>query len=151
DLLLDLYTKQVIQTRLTGADKLPTQVAVALEGDMRSTPAEAEWAKAFNAARIGSPWKSTAPTEGRYRWDDLDAQLAWAQKNRMAIQAGPLLDFRPSALPDWIWLWEGDFETVLGLVVDYVRQTVLRYRGKIPLWHVVHRPASVDFLGLTEE
>ncbi len=26
-----------------------------------------------------------------------------------------------------------------------------RYRGRVPLWHVVHRPASGEILGLTEE
>ena len=32
-----------------------------------------------------------------------------------------------------------------------MRQAVQRYRGKIPLWHVVHRPASQEILGLSEE
>ena len=50
----------------------------------------------------------------------------------LAVHAGPLLDFRAGALPDWIWLWEGDFEAVLGLVVDLVRQAVERYKGKVP-------------------
>ncbi len=53
--------------------------------------------------------------------------------------------------PDWLWLWEGDFETISGLVADFVRQAVSRYRGKVPLWNVVHRAASGEILGLTEE
>jgi hypothetical protein len=28
---------------------------------------------------------------------------------------------------------------------------VTRYRGKIPLWHLIHRPACSDVLGLSEE
>jgi hypothetical protein len=28
---------------------------------------------------------------------------------------------------------------------------VHRYRGRVPIWHLVHRPASVDILGLSEE
>ncbi|MFO0908162.1 MAG: hypothetical protein U0794_07350 [Isosphaeraceae bacterium] len=54
-------------------------------------------------------------------------------------------------MPDWIWLWEGDFETILGLVVDLVRNAVVRYRGRVPTWHLVHRPASLEVLGLSEE
>ena len=131
--------------------KLPTQLVLAVEGDPRSSPLAGEWTQAFNAARVGSSWKTLAPSEGQFRWDEFDAQLAWAQKQNLAVHAGPLLDFRPGALPDWIWLWEGDFETVLGLVVDLVRQAVQRYKGKVPVWHLVHRPASVDFLGLSEE
>src|SRR5262249_36280756 len=38
-----------------------------------------------------------------------------------------------------------------GLVADFVREAVSRYRGRVPLWHVVHRVASGEVLGLTEE
>ena len=132
--------------------KLPTLLGcVPRRRPQALPPGRSRWAHAFNAAQVGVPWKTLAPTEGQYRWDDLDAQLAWCRRHKLQVQAGPLLDFRPGALPDWIWLWEGDFDTILGLVVDLVRQAVTRYRGKIPLWHLVHRPASSDFLGLSEE
>ena len=36
-------------------------------------------------------------------------------------------------------------------MADFVRQIVQRYRGRVPIWHVVHRPASGEILGLTEE
>ncbi len=62
-----------------------------------------------------------------------------------------MIEFRQGALPDWVWLWEGDCETIGGLAADFVRQTVQRYRGRVPLWHVVHRAASGEILGLTEE
>lgn len=151
DLLADVYTAQVLQTRLATSAKLPSLLGCALVGDPKGTPWAAEYSGLFNAARITCPWKSLAPTEGQLRWDEFDAQLAWARKQRVSIQAGPLLDFRPASLPDWIWLWEGDFDTILGLVVDVVRQTVTRYRGKVPVWNLVHRPACNDVLGLSEE
>jgi hypothetical protein len=150
-LLVESYTGQVLQTRLAASSKLTTQLAGMIEGDPKQSAWAAEWSSAFNAARIGVPWKQLAPSEGQYAWDELDAQLAWIRKAQLPLQAGPLIDFRPSALPDWIWLWEGDFETILGLVADLVRVAVQRYRGKIPVWHLVHRPASTDVLGLTEE
>jgi hypothetical protein len=151
ELLVDAYTAQVLQTRLAASPRLPTHLAASAEGDPKASPWFNELPPAFNAARLGCPWKALAPSEGLYRWDDLDAQLAWAKRHQLAVHAGPLLDLRAAALPDWIWLWEGDFETILGLVVDFVRQAVQRYKGKIPVWHLVHRPASVDFLGLSEE
>jgi hypothetical protein len=54
-------------------------------------------------------------------------------------------------MPDWVWLWAGDFDSLLGMMVDIVRQTVTRYRDKIPLWHLIHRPCSSDILGMSEE
>lgn len=151
--LLDAYTAQVIHTRIGGggATKLATQLAGTLEGDPKASPWLGTWGSAFNAARAGVSWKSLAPSEGTYCWDELDAQVAWCRKANIPAQVGPLVEFRPGALPDWIWLWEGDFETILGLVVDLVRTAVHRYKGRVPVWHLIHRPASADVLGLSEE
>lgn len=151
DLLTDAYAKQVLHTRLISAGKLTTNLGFALGGDPEKIPGSSRWRKAFNAARVGVSWRELAPTEGKYRWDLLDAQIAWCRKHRLAIEAGPLIDFLPSAMPDWIWLWEDDVDAIAGLVTDLVRQVVTRYRGKIPLWHVVNRPAGHDLLGLGEE
>jgi hypothetical protein len=147
----ETYTAQVLQTRLAGAAKLPTLLGCMLEGDPKLVPWTREWSAAFNAAHACVPWRTLAPAEGQYSWEALDAQVTWCRRQKIPLQAGPLLDFRPRALPDWIWLWEGDFDTLLGLVVDFVRQAVTRYRGKVPLWHVIHRAACNEFLGLSEE
>ena len=151
ELLVETYTSQVLQTRMAGGVKLPTQLAITLDGDPRSTPPGADWSQSFNAARVSCSWRSLAPAEGQYKWDELDAQVARCRKLGLALQIGPLLEFRPATLPDWIWLWEGDFETIVGLVVDFIHKAVQRYRGKVPVWHLVHRPASGDVLGLSEE
>jgi hypothetical protein len=151
DLLTEAYTAQVFQSRLTTTSKLSTYLGCVLDGDPQGVPAALDWPRTFNACQLGVSWRQMAPTEGQYRWDLFDAQLAWCRRNRLAIEAGPLIEFRKAALPDWLWLWEGDFETINGLVADFVRQTITRYRGKVPLWHVVHRAASGEILGLSEE
>ncbi len=148
--LVELYVQQVIQTRISGGVKLPTQLGVALSEEPKRPWAD-EIRTYSNAVRLACSWKSISPTEGQNRWDALDAQLAWAQKQKLAVQAGPLIDLRTSALPDWLCLWEGDFDTILSLAVDLVRQTVTRYKGKIPVWTLLNRPASAEILGLGEE
>jgi hypothetical protein len=151
DLLVEAYTNQVLQTRLASTPKLPTYLGCALDLDPRQAPWAAELGSTVNSVQLACSWKTVSPAEGQFRWDEFDAQLAWARRQQLPVQAGPLIEFRPIALPDWIWLWEGDFDTILVLVADYVRLTVARYRGKIPIWHLIHRPACTDFLGLSEE
>ena len=148
--LVEVYVTQVLQNRLASG-KLPTQLAVGLDGDPSGSSWASKISNAFNAVQLSCTWKSLAPTEGKQRWDDLDAQLVWATRQKLAIQAGPLIDLRPGALPDWIWLWSGDFDAILGMAVDIVRQAVSRYRGKIPIWHLINRPGTSDVLGMSEE
>jgi hypothetical protein len=151
DLLTEAYLSQILQNRLASTGKLSTQLGCMLTGDPDKLPFVSQWPTAFNSCQIGVSWKHIVPSEGKYRWDVLDAKLAWCRRNKLNVEAGPLIEFRPAALPDWIWLWEGDQETVSGFVIEFVRQVVQRYRGKVPLWHVAHRPASQEILGLTEE
>ena len=148
--LVDAYVAQILQNRLA-AGRLPTQLAIGLEGDPTGQPWLSSVMPAFNAYQLACSWKLMAPTEGKLRWEGLDAQLTWALRQKLAVQAGPLIDLRAGAIPDWIWLWSGDFDAILGMAVDVVRQTVARYRGKIPLWHLINRPGTTDILGMSEE
>ncbi len=151
DLLTEAYLAQVLQNRLATTGKLTTNLGCVLSGNPEKTPGSSRWLSAMNSSQVSVTWRDLAPTEGKYRWDLLDAQLAWCRKHKLNVEAGPLIEFRPSAMPDWIWLWEGDADTISSFVTDLVRQVVARYRGKIPVWQVVHRPAGHDLLGLGEE
>jgi hypothetical protein len=151
DLLIEAYTAQILQTRLASTSRLSTHVGSVLDLAPQKIPPAIDWSSAFNTCHLGVSWKQVAPSEGQYRWDLLDAQLAWCRSKGYTFEVGPLIDFRPDGLPDWIWLWEGDCDAISGMAADFVRQIVQRYRGRVPLWHVVHRPGSSDILGLTEE
>ena len=148
--LVDVYVDQVLRNRMA-AGKLSTHLAIGLDGDPGAAPWAGKVLPSFNTVHLHVPWKSLAPTEGKLRWDNFDAQLAWAQKQKLPVQTGPIIDLRAGALPDWIWLWEGDFDAILGMAVDVVQQTVARYKGKIPLWTLIHRAGSTDILGMSEE
>jgi hypothetical protein len=150
NLLVEAYVEQVLQTRLA-AGKLPTQLGVGFDGDVANLPWMPKLMGSFNLAQLACTWKALTPTEGKYRWDDLDAQLSWAIRKKVPVQAGPLVDLRAGALPDWIWLWSGDFDAVVSMATDLVRHAVARYRGKIPVWHLIHRAGSTDILGMSEE
>ncbi len=149
--LVGVYTQQVLEKRMSHGTKLPTLLATVVSEDPRNTPYSHPMAHVCNAAVVGYPWGQIAPVEGKYRWEEFDLQLSWCRRRKITPIAAPVLEFRPGALPDWLWLWEGDFDAILGMVADVVKQTVGRYKGKLPYWRLVSRPASSDVLGLTEE
>ncbi|MDG3006235.1 endo-1,4-beta-xylanase [Paludisphaera mucosa] len=149
--LTETYLAQVLQNRLAVAGRLSTNLGCVLSGDPDKAAGSATWPSTFNTAQTAASWKDVAPSEGKHRWDLLDAQVAWARKHHLNVEGGPLIEFRAACLPDWIWLWDGDVDTISSFVADYVRQVVTRYRGKVPIWHVAHRPAGHDVLGLGEE
>jgi hypothetical protein len=151
DLLIEAYTAQILQSRLAATSKLSTHLGCVLDGTPRKSPTAIDWSATFNTCHLSVPWNQIAPSEGQFRWDQLDQQLAFCRRQALSFEVGPLVEFRHGALPDWIWLWEGDAETIGGMVADFVQQAVQRYRGQVPVWHVVHRPASSEILGLTEE
>lgn len=149
--LTDAYIDQVLQRRLEMAPRLPTLLGCVLEGMPKQVPWSAAILPAINAARVRCTWADLEPAEGQFRWEVPDAQLHWCRRRRLAASAGPLLEFRAGALPDWLWLWEGDYEAIAGMVSELVRQAVGRYKGKVATWHVVGRPASSEVLGLSED
>jgi len=96
-------------------------------------------------------WKHIEPQEGQYQWDAYDRQVKWCQKNRLITRGGPLLDFGPEGIPDWLWLWEGDFDNLVSFVSDFTETVVSRYLGKIRVWEVTSRANSSGLLSLNEE
>lgn len=151
DVLMDSYIEQVLRRRREYAQRLPTLISCTLSGDPRKSPIAETLRPCLNATRIDCTWARLAPSEGRIRWEEFDSQLSWTLSNRLVPTAGPLIELRPGALPDWLWLWSGDFDEILGMAVDVVRQAVTRYRGKVAIWHLVHRAGTGEILGLSEE
>jgi hypothetical protein len=96
-------------------------------------------------------WRTIEAVEGRRNWTDADAQVEWAHSAGLRICAGPLLELDDRGVPDWTYLWEGDFDSLLSFMLEHVRAVVERYRGKVHLWQVAARMTHGHALGLGEE
>ncbi len=82
-------------------------------------------------------WIDMEPSEGRYAYADTDRWIEWAvRRARLPVVAGPLIDFRSTSVPDWLYIWENDYETLRELVYEHVRSLVTRYRRTISRWTV---------------
>jgi hypothetical protein len=82
-------------------------------------------------------WSDMEPTEGTYSFTKTDQWIEWAVRTaKLPVFAGPILDLRASAVPEWLHIWENDYETLRELVYEHVRQIVTRYRRTVARWTV---------------
>ncbi|QQE11695.1 endo-1,4-beta-xylanase [Planctomycetota bacterium] len=93
--------------------------------------------KHFDMVYMPTPWKEVAPEENVFKWDKLDSWTDWAKSVNKPIMAGPLVSFDPQNLPDWIYIWEHDYDTVRDLVYEHVERMVMRYRDNVLVWNVI--------------
>lgn len=148
--LTALYAKQAMEVRLSTVKKLPTLLGIRLGDSAPETP-DGELSGAFSSAVIPCSWEMVEPSEGKRRWNVLDQQFEWAQQAGMRICAGPLIEFSDQCIPDWAYLWEGDFDALTSLLVSHVEAVVARYQGKVQLWNVAGRVNRNKVLDLSDE
>ncbi|MBC7772615.1 MAG: endo-1,4-beta-xylanase [Pyrinomonadaceae bacterium] len=89
---------------------------------------------------IGMPmrWIDMEPTEGKYSFAKTDRWIEWAVRTaRVPIVGGPVIDFRPRSVPEWLYIWEHDYETLRELVYEHVKTIVTRYRRTVGTWVIV--------------
>ena len=110
---------------------------------------------AFDFIRVPLPWKHTEPKERQYQYSQADMWVNWAARNRKAIHAGPLLSFEPAHLPEWLYIWENDYEALRDLAYEHIQRIVQRYEKHVKVWNVVsgihaHNGFNLNFDQLME-
>ncbi len=91
----------------------------------------------FDFIQLPTPWRMLCPEEKDYDWTLLDGWLASAKGRDLPVTAGPLLSFEPSHVPDWLTLFENDFDTLRELAYEHVERIVRRYGGRVKSWNVL--------------
>ena len=115
------------------------------------TPSDAcrhQLAEAFDFVTVPIRWREIEPAEQKFNWKPLDNLVEWLAKNRMPMKASGLVNFAEDNVPDWLYIWEHDFETIRDLVYEHIRRVVNRYGQYIQVWDVVsglHASTSVSF------
>ena len=93
--------------------------------------------EAFNYITIPMPWKHTEPKESEHQYAHIDGWVNWAAQSRRPICAGPLLSFDPAELPEWLYIWENDYESLREVIYEHVQNVVKRYASQVRVWNVV--------------
>jgi GH35 family endo-1,4-beta-xylanase len=163
----DLYRDAVHQyTKLTG-DPPPQGASIAIPGSGTTVvPVQPSVGVAINPAVFNEPaqrvvsqccdfitmpmrWSDMEPAEGKYHFAPTDRWIEWAVRTaRVPVVAGPILDLRASAVPEFLYIWENDYETFREMVAEHVQQIVTRYRRTIARWTVasgLHVNANFKF------
>ncbi|MFC1782022.1 endo-1,4-beta-xylanase [Planctomycetota bacterium] len=91
----------------------------------------------FHFITVPISWKKIEPKEQELDFELLDECVNWLSQNRIAVKVGPLVNFSPSAVPDWLYIWEHDFEQVRESAYEYITRVVERYGRKVQAWDVV--------------
>ena len=107
--------------------------------------------QSFNTAAISPLWRAVEAIEGKHRWTRYDAQVQWCQANSLRIAVGPLVQLDQQFLPDWLYLWESDFDNLLDLFAQHVQTVVNRYRGRANLWHCASGLNIGEAMSFTDE
>jgi hypothetical protein len=149
--LVRQYIEQMFQARHLRQPRLDTTLGCRL-GAAPLVGAQAEaLLQAGNSVCLSLTWKEVEPTEANYRWEAYDAILEWAQALGLTVTAGPLIDFSPTHLPEWLWLWERDLSSIATFMADYIQTAVKRYHGRIRTWQLTAASNSASLLGLGED
>src|SRR5215217_296961 len=105
----------------------------------------------FDYAVVPMSWKQLQPEEGAFNTDALDEWVETLSRKRVPIIAGPLIDLNEGQVPDWLFIWEHDFDTLRELAYEFVQKVVNRYRKAVAVWNVASGLHTNRALTLTFE
>ncbi|MCG8449902.1 MAG: endo-1,4-beta-xylanase [Pirellulales bacterium] len=148
--LVAKYAEQAISARQRQTP-IATLMGVLLSPETPGVKIRRTLVESCNIIQLPMAWRSVESQEGKRAWKQTDEQLAWCQKAGIKVAAGPLLRMDDFGVPDWMVLWEGDFDNLMRLMVEHVTTVVSRYAGRVHLWHVASRVNTGKLLGLEEE
>jgi len=151
NLLAASYAEQVIEVRRSAAQKPGSFWGVDLGLSLLDEQTARQTVGAFNSANVPLVWREIETSEGHYCWDTTDKQVEWCRARGLMLSAGPLLRFDQHSLPDWLALYENDFDGLMGLASEFVKAAVRRYNGRVSLWQCAGRVNSPDVLSMSEE
>ena len=115
----------------------PPQVGCAVNPEKFSEPLAAAATAVCDFVSIPMRWSDMEPTEGRYSFAKTDKWIEWGVRTaKVPVWGGPILDFRAPCVPEWLFIWEHDYETLRELVYEHIKQIVTRYRRTVSRWTV---------------
>ena len=94
-------------------------------------------AENFDYVVLPMGWKQLQPQEQAFNTESVDDWVELLARKRVPIIAGPLISLDEGGVPDWMFIWEHDFDTLREMAYEFVQKVVQRYRRAVGAWNVV--------------
>ena len=142
EMLAERHANGMLTARLAMQSENPTGkpqwLGVGVAPDRFAEPLCKIVSGSFDFINAPMRWTDLEPEEGSYTFARTDRWVEWAVlRAKLPVVGGPLIDFRPGCTPDWLSIWEHDYETLRDLVFDHIKLVVKRYRKAVSRWTVV--------------
>lgn len=92
--------------------------------------------KNFDLVVVPLRWNRLEAEEGSIDFSATDRWVEWARAQEKPIVAGPLIDFSSRSVPEWMYVWQHDYDTCRDLLYDYMEKVVRRYAGVVGMWNL---------------
>jgi hypothetical protein len=132
----------MFSSRLTGFQVRGTQELALLD----RTP---KWPG--NAVFFQSSWRDSEGNPGHWNWRSWQAGLTRVKSARRRVVCGPLFRLERQDLPDWLYLWDDDFDTLQSYLCSYIRAAVEHLKRYVNVWYVTAGTNADCELHLGEE
>lgn len=92
------------------------------------------FSEVFDFVQLPFVWRDIQTDEKTTSYDATDRWMKTCRKAKAAVRGGPVLNFGVQSVPDWMHVWENDYDVIAGFAREHVRRTVQRYAGQIGTW-----------------
>jgi hypothetical protein len=135
---LALFHADLLLNRRRAAGALPKHIiGCRVDSTVLNQKYKDTLADNFDYAVLPMSWKQLQPEEGSFHTDPVDEWVDFLTRKRIPIIAGPMIDLTAGEVPDWMFIWEHDFDSLREMAYEYVQKVVHRYRKQITVWNVV--------------
>lgn len=93
--------------------------------------------RAVDFVAVPFSWRSVEPAEQEFDWAAMDGWVDWLTRHGVPIRGYDLVNFTENSVPDWVYIWEHDFETIRDLIYEHIRRVINRYGSYIQIWDVI--------------
>ncbi len=105
----------------------------------------------WNSCLVRPTWRNCEPNPGEWNWQEVEQMLQAARRTKDRLACGPLLRLSRDELPDWLYLWGDDFDTIQSYVTAFVQAIVTQFRDEVALWYCSAGTNAEDALQMSEE